>query len=52
MGEEKREAVGHVVEKLVTSDFIKKAHYTTWLANVVMVQKQMVSGEYVLIIPT
>jgi len=39
MGEEKHNAAGKEVDKLVKADFIKKANYTTWLTNVVMVRK-------------
>jgi len=39
MGEEKRVATRQEAEKLVKVDFIIKAHYTTWLANMVMVKK-------------
>ena len=39
LGEERRKAAREETEKLVQADFIQKAHYTTWLANVVMVKK-------------
>jgi len=39
MGEEKRNAACKEADKLVKVDFFKKAHYTTWLTNVVMVKK-------------
>jgi len=39
MGEEKCDVACQEVDKLVKVGFIKKAHYTTWLANVVMVKK-------------
>jgi len=39
MGEEKCVAAQQEVEKLVKASFIRKAHYTTWLANVAMVKK-------------
>jgi len=38
-GEEKREAAKKEVAKLMATNFIKEAKYTTWLANVVMVKK-------------
>jgi len=39
MGEEKRNAARKENDKLVKANFIKKAHYSTWLTNVVMVKK-------------
>jgi len=39
MGEKKRNVARKEDDKLVKVGFIKKAHYTTWLANVVMVKK-------------
>jgi len=42
MGKEKSGVARQEDEKLVKVDYIKKAHYTTWLANVVMVKKSNV----------
>jgi len=39
LGEERRKAAREETDKLVQVGFIQKAHYTTWLANVVMVKK-------------
>jgi len=39
MGEEKRNAAAMEVQKLLEAGFIKEIHYTTWLANVVLVKK-------------
>ena len=39
MGGEKREAARAEIQKLISAGFIKKATYTTWLANVVLVKK-------------
>jgi len=39
LGEEKRHAAKVEAKKLLEAGFIKEAHYTTWLANVVMVKK-------------
>jgi len=39
LGEEKRQAAKEEAEKLMKAGFIQEAHYTTWLANVVMVKK-------------
>jgi len=39
MGEEKRNAATLEVQKLLEAGFIKEIHYTTWLANVVLVKK-------------
>jgi len=39
LGEERRKAAWEETNKLVQAGFIQKAHYTTWLANVVMVKK-------------
>jgi len=39
LSEERGEAARKEAEKLLKVRFIRKAHYTTWLANVVMVQK-------------
>ena len=39
LGEERRKAAREETDKLVQVEFIRKAHYTTWLANVVMVKK-------------
>jgi len=39
LGKERRKAAREETDKLVQADFIQKAHYTTWLANVVMVKK-------------
>ena len=39
LGEEKRLAARKEAKKLLSTDFIQEAHYTTWLANVVMVTK-------------
>ena len=35
------------VNKLLTANFIREVYYPEWLANVVMVKKQMGSGECV-----
>jgi len=39
LGEERRKAACDEADKLLQAGFIRKAHYTTWLANVVMVKK-------------
>jgi len=39
LGEERRKAARDEADKLLQAGFIRKAHYTTWLANVVMVKK-------------
>jgi len=39
LGEEKRLAACAEAAKLLQAGFIREAHYTTWLANVVMVKK-------------
>jgi len=39
LGEEKRIAARMEADKLLQAGFIKEAHYTTWLANVVLVKK-------------
>jgi len=39
LGKEKRHAAKEEAEKLIKAGFIREAHYTTWLANVVMVKK-------------
>ncbi|XP_068461695.1 uncharacterized protein [Phaseolus vulgaris] len=39
LGEERRKAAREETDKLVQTGFIQKAHYTTWLANVVTVKK-------------
>jgi len=39
LGEEKRIAAKEEAEKLLQVGFIREAHYTTWLANVVLVRK-------------
>jgi len=39
LGEERRKAARDEADKLLQARFIRKAHYTTWLANVVMVRK-------------
>jgi len=39
MGEGKRNAAALEVQKLLEAGFIKEIHYTTWLANVVLVKK-------------
>jgi len=39
MGEEKRDVAREKTKKLMKVGFIRKAHYTTWLVNVVMVKK-------------
>jgi len=39
IGEEKHNATCKEVGKLVKVGLIQKAHYTNWLANVVMVKK-------------
>jgi len=39
LGEERCKATQEETDKLVQARFIQKAHYTTWLANVVMVKK-------------
>ncbi|XP_068475223.1 uncharacterized protein [Phaseolus vulgaris] len=39
LGEERRKAAREETDKLIQAGFIQKAHYTTWLANVVMVKK-------------
>jgi len=39
LGEEWRKAAREETDKLVQAGFIQKAHYTTWLANVVMVKQ-------------
>nr|KYP41535.1 Transposon Ty3-I Gag-Pol polyprotein [Cajanus cajan] len=38
-GEERKKAIEEEVTKLLDADFIREIHYTTWLANVVMVKK-------------
>jgi len=39
LGDERRQATRAEADKLLQAGFIRKAHYTTWLANVVMVKK-------------
>jgi len=39
LGEEKRVAAREEADKLLQAGFILKAHYTTWVANVVLVRK-------------
>jgi len=39
LGEERRQVARDEADKLLQVGFIRKAHYTTWLANVVMVKK-------------
>jgi len=39
LGEERRLAARQEADKLLEAGFIKEAHYTTWLANVVLVKK-------------
>ena len=39
MGKERRNAAALEVQKLLEAGFIKEIHYTTWLANVVLVKK-------------
>nr|KYP44308.1 Transposon Ty3-G Gag-Pol polyprotein [Cajanus cajan] len=39
MGTERKQAVEAEVTKLLAAGFIREVHYTTWLANVVMVKK-------------
>jgi len=39
LGEERRQAARDEADKLLQAGFIRKAHYTTWLVNVVMVKK-------------
>jgi len=39
LGKEKRQATKEEAEKLMRVGFIREAHYTMWLANVVMVKK-------------
>lgn len=39
LGEEKRIAAREEADKLLQTGFIEEAHYTTWLANVVLVKK-------------
>jgi len=39
LGEERRQAARDEADKLLQAGFIRKAHYSTWLANVVMVKK-------------
>jgi len=39
LGEEKRIAARMEADKLLQAGFIEEAHYTTWLANVVLVKK-------------
>jgi len=39
MGEEKRNESHNEVDKLVKFGFIKKAQYTIWMANVVIIKK-------------
>ena len=39
LGEERCKVAREETDKLVQAGFIQKAHYTTWLANVVMVKK-------------
>ncbi|XP_068483297.1 uncharacterized protein [Phaseolus vulgaris] len=39
IGEERRQAAREEADKLLQAGFIRQAHYTTWLANVVMVKK-------------
>ena len=45
LGEERRQAARDEADKLLQAGFIRKAHYTTWLANVVMVKKANGNGE-------
>jgi len=39
LGEEKRAAAREETKKLLQAKFVREAHYTTWLANVVLVKK-------------
>lgn len=39
VGEERWMAIQEEVGKLIAENFIQEVHYTTWLANVVMVKK-------------
>jgi len=39
IGEERHQAAQEEANKLLKEGFIQKAHYTTWMANIVMVQK-------------
>jgi len=39
LGEEKRAAAREEIEKLLQAKFVREAHYTTWLANIVLVKK-------------
>jgi len=39
LGEERRLATKAEADKLLHAGFIKEAHYTTWLSNVVLVKK-------------
>jgi len=39
LGEEKRITTRVEADKLLQAGFIEEAHYTTWLANVVLVKK-------------
>ena len=39
IGKEKRDAAQNETDKLLKVDFIRKAQYTTWLKNMVMVKK-------------
>lgn len=39
MDEEKHNAAHKEANKLVKANFIKKAHYTTWLENMIMAKK-------------
>jgi len=52
LGEERRLATNVEVAKLLEDGFIVEAHYTTWLANVVLVKNPVANGECVLVIPT
>ena len=47
LGEERCKATQEETDKLVQARFIQKAHYTTWLANVVWSRKQTANGECV-----
>ena len=44
---ERDNAIKEEVQKLTTMQFIREVYYPDWLANVVMVRRQMASGECV-----
>ena len=39
MGEERRKAIKEEVDKLLKANFIREVRYSTWLTNIVMVEK-------------